>query len=181
MMNKGLEVIEACWLFNTSPAFIQVVVHPQSIIHSMVQYADGSVLAQLGNPDMRTPIAHALAWPERIEAGVENLDIFSVAHLDFSKPDFARFPCLRLAMQAIEQGGTTSAILNAANEIAVQAFLDHKIAFTHISSVIEQTLSSVSSTAATSIEVIMRADTAARRCAQQLVEQHSSTFRGQVH
>jgi 1-deoxy-D-xylulose-5-phosphate reductoisomerase len=181
MMNKGLEVIEACWLFNTSPAFIQVVVHPQSIIHSMVQYADGSVLAQLGNPDMRTPIAHALAWPERIEAGVENLDIFSVAHLDFSKPDFTRFPCLRLAMEAIEQGGTSSAILNAANEIAVQAFLDHKIAFTHIASVIEQTLSSVSSTAATSIEVIMRADTAARRCAQQLVEQHSSTFRGQVH
>lgn len=181
MMNKGLEVIEACWLFNTTPSFIQVVVHPQSIIHSMVQYSDGSVLAQLGNPDMRTPIAHALAWPERIEAGVDSLDIFAVAHLDFSKPDFARFPCLRLAVEAIEQGGTASAILNAANEIAVQAFLDHKIAFTHIASVIEQTLSSVNSTAATNIEVVMNADNAARLCAQQLVEQHSSTFRRQVH
>jgi 1-deoxy-D-xylulose-5-phosphate reductoisomerase len=147
----------------------------------MVQYSDGSVLAQLGNPDMRTPIAHALAWPERIEAGVDSLDIFAVAHLDFSKPDFARFPCLRLAVEAIEQGGTASAILNAANEIAVQAFLDHKIAFTHIASVIEQTLSSVNSTAATNIEVVMNADNAARLCAQQLVEQHSSTFRRQVH
>ncbi|WP_455210390.1 1-deoxy-D-xylulose-5-phosphate reductoisomerase [Kaarinaea lacus] len=181
MMNKGLEVIEACWLFNTTPAFIQVVVHPQSIIHSMVQYSDGSVLAQLGNPDMRTPIAHALAWPERIEAGVENLDIFSVAHLDFGKPDYARFPCLRLAMEAVEQGGTSSAILNAANEVAVQAFLDHKIGFTHIASVIEQTLASVSSTAATSIETIMSADSAARHYANQMVEQHSSKFRGQVH
>ena len=181
MMNKGLEVIEACWLFNTDPSHIQVVVHPQSIVHSMVQYSDGSVLAQLGNPDMRTPIAHALAWPERIEAGVENLDIFSVGHLDFSKPDFARFPCLRLAMEAIEKGGTCSAILNAANEVAVQAFLDHKIAFIHIAPVIEQTLSSVSSTAATSIEVVMDSDHAARQTAQQLVEQFSSTFRKQVH
>jgi 1-deoxy-D-xylulose-5-phosphate reductoisomerase len=181
MMNKGLEVIEACWLFNTTPSFIQVVVHPQSIIHSMVQYSDGSVLAQLGNPDMRTPIAHALAWPERIEAGVENLDIFSVARLDFCEPDYARFPCLRLAMEAIEKGGTCSAILNAANEVAVQAFLDHKIAFTHIASVIEHTLSSVSSTDATSIETVLSADSAARLCAQQRVEHHSSTFRGQVH
>lgn len=181
MMNKGLEVIEACWLFNTEPAFIQVVVHPQSIIHSMVQYSDGSVLAQLGNPDMRTPIAHALAWPERIEAGVENLDIFQVAHLDFKKPDYDRFPCLRLAMDAIEQGGTSSAILNAANEVAVQAFLDHHILFTQISTVIEHTLASVSSTAATSLEVIMDADNAARHCAQQLVERFSSTLRGQVH
>ncbi|KPJ94676.1 MAG: 1-deoxy-D-xylulose 5-phosphate reductoisomerase [Gammaproteobacteria bacterium SG8_11] len=181
MMNKGLEVIEACWLFNTTPAFIQVVVHPQSIIHSMVQYSDGSVLAQLGNPDMRTPIAHALAWPERIEAGVENLDIFSVAHLDFCKPDYSRFPCLRLAIEAIEQGGTSSAILNAANEVAVQAFLDHKIAFTHIALVIEQTLASVSNSAATSIEAVFEADYAARNHAQQLVAKHSSTFSRQVH
>ncbi|MCG6971075.1 MAG: 1-deoxy-D-xylulose-5-phosphate reductoisomerase [Gammaproteobacteria bacterium] len=181
MMNKGLEVIEACWLFATRPAFIEVVVHPQSIIHSMVQYADGSVLAQLGNPDMRTPIAHALAWPDRIDAGVDNLDIFSVAHLDFSRPDYSRFPCLRLAIEAIEQGGTCSAILNAANEVAVQAFLDHQILFTQIASIIEQTLAAVASTPATSIEVIMDADNAARLCAQQLVERFSSTFRGHVH
>ena len=181
MMNKGLEVIEACWLFNTKPSFIQVVIHPQSIVHSMVQYSDGSVLAQLGNPDMRTPIAHALAWPERIDAGVDNLDLFAVAHLDFSKPDLSRFPCLRLAMEAIEKGGTCSTILNAANEVAVQAFLDHRISFTQIASVIEQTLSLVSFTAADSLAIILSADNEARQVAQQLVNQFSSAFRGRVH
>lgn len=181
MMNKGLEVIEACWLFNTTPSMIEVVIHPQSIIHSMVQYSDGSVLAQLGNPDMRTPIAHALAWPERIEAGVENLNIFKIAHLDFSKPDFARFPCLRLAVEAIEQGGTCSTLLNAANEIAVQAFLDSQITYTQIAVVIEQTLSLISSNAADSLEAILSADHEARATAQRLVNQLSSISRGQVH
>lgn len=181
MMNKGLEVIEACWLFNAKPAVIQVVVHPQSIIHSMVQYSDGSVLAQLGNPDMRTPIAHAMAWPDRIDAGVDDLDIFAVARLDFRAPDLSRFPCLRLAMEAIERGGTSSAILNAANEIAVQAFLEHKIAFTQIALVIEQTLSSVSVMDASNLEVVLSADETAREVAQELVDKFSTSFRGLVH
>lgn len=181
MMNKGLEVIEACWLFNTKPSFIQVVIHPQSIVHSLVQYSDGSVLAQLGNPDMRTPIAHALAWPERIDAGVENLDLFAIAHLDFSQPDLSRFPCLRLAMEAIEQGGTCSTILNAANEVAVQAFLDHRIGFTQIATLIEETLSRVSRAEADSLDTIFNADSEARHIAQQLASQFTSAFRGQVH
>jgi len=181
MMNKGLEVIEACWLFNTDPSFIQVVIHPQSIVHSLVQYSDGSVLAQLGNPDMRTPIAHALAWPERIEAGVENLDLFAVAHLEFSKPDLSRFPCLRLAGEAIENGGTCSTILNAANEVAVQAFLDQQISFTQISTVIEDTLSLVSRSEADSLEAILKADNEARQIASRLISQISQTSRGRVH
>ena len=119
MMNKGLEVIEAHWLFNAKADDIQVVIHPQSVIHSMVEYADGSVLAQLGNPDMRTPIAHAMAWPERMESGVKQLNMFDVARLDFEEPDFERFPCLRLAYEALNQGGTCTTILNASNEIAV--------------------------------------------------------------
>ena len=181
MMNKGLEVIEACWLFNTSPAFIQVVIHPQSIVHSLVQYSDGSVLAQLGNPDMRTPIAHALAWPERIDAGVANLDLFAIAHLDFSKPDLSRFPCLRLAVEAIEKGGTCSTILNAANEVAVQAFLDHQISFTQIATLIEETLSLISSSAADSLETILSVDDEARQTARQLARKISHAYRGQVH
>lgn len=124
MMNKGLEVIEAHWLFAAPPDLIQVVVHPQSVIHSAVQYADGSVVAQLGNPDMRTPIAYALAWPERIAAGVEPLDLFKVGRLDFFEPDFERFRCLQLAYDVLRQGGTAPAILNAANEIAVASFLE---------------------------------------------------------
>ncbi len=132
MMNKGLEVIEACWLFDTGPEKIQVVLHPQSIIHSLVQYIDGSVLAQLGNPDMRTPIAHSLAWPERVDSGVKSLNLFDVAHLDFEIPDMDRFPCLRLAYKAMTAGGTSTAILNAANEIAVEAFLNKQIRFTGI-------------------------------------------------
>lgn len=129
MMNKGLEVIEAHWLFGADAEEIQVVLHPQSIIHSMVEYVDGSVLAQLGNPDMRTPIAHALAWPQRIESGVDSLDLFQVARLDFNQPDLQRYPCLKLAYQAIQAGGTASVILNAANEVAVEAFFNRAFGF----------------------------------------------------
>ena len=139
-MNKGLELIEACWLFDMPASLIEVVVHPQSIIHSLVQYVDGSVLAQLGNPDMRTPIAHALAWPERIDAGVADLNLFEIAQLDFERPDIESFPCLALASAAAEAGKNAPAILNAANEVAVQAFLDQRIGFMQISDVVEQTL-----------------------------------------
>jgi 1-deoxy-D-xylulose-5-phosphate reductoisomerase len=169
MMNKGLEVIEACWLFNTTPAHIQVVLHPQSVIHSMVEYSDGSVLAQLGNPDMRTPIAHALAWPERIDSGVSSLDMFAVARLDFEPPDIRRFPCLRLATEAIETGGTAPAILNAANEVAVEAFLNEVIAFTEIPRVIETTLAQIDVVAAHSLETLFDADRQAREVAMSLL------------
>lgn len=174
MMNKGLEVIEACWLFGTSSDKIQVVIHPQSVIHSMVAYDDGSVLAQLGNPDMRTPIAHAMAWPERMSSGVEDLDIFDVARLDFEKPDMDRFPCLRLAYEAISRGGTGPAILNAANEIAVQAFLDKAISFIDIPRIVEATLGEVTIQDAESLEVVFAADTEAREFAL-------SKVRGSVH
>ncbi len=169
MMNKGLEVIEACWLFHTTTANIQVVLHPQSVIHSMVEYNDGSVLAQMGNPDMRTPIAHALAWPERIESGVPSLNLFDVARLDFEEPDLRRFPCLRLAMEAIESGGTAPTILNAANEIAVEAFLQERIRFTAIPELIEETLGRMSIAAAESLETIFAADTEAREVATTLM------------
>lgn len=162
MMNKGLEVIEACWLFRTTPAQIRVVLHPQSVIHSMVQYTDGSVLAQLGNPDMRTPIAHALAWPERIEAGVESLDLFSIARLDFEAPDSQRFPCLRLAAEAMQAGGTATAILNAANEIGVAEFLAGRLSFTDIAVLVEATLANVPHQLADSLDTVRAADTAAR-------------------
>ncbi|UCE89036.1 MAG: 1-deoxy-D-xylulose-5-phosphate reductoisomerase, partial [Pseudomonadota bacterium] len=169
MMNKGLEVIEACWLFDTGADQVEVVLHPQSVIHSMVQYVDGSVLAQLGNPDMRTPIAHALAWPRRISSGVAPLDLFAVAQLDFERPDLARFPCLRLAYEAIERGGTAAAILNAANEVAVDAFLNEKIGFTAIPDVIEHTLASVPAHTADALDVIVADDAAARRAAERAV------------
>ncbi len=169
MMNKGLEVIEACWLFNTSTANIQVVLHPQSVIHSMVEYCDGSVLAQMGNPDMRTPIAHALSWPQRIESGVASLNLFDVARLDFEEPDLHRFPCLRLAMEAIEAGGTAPAILNAANEIAVEAFLQGHIRFTAIPELIEETLGRMSNEKADSLETIFAADAMARETATALM------------
>ena len=165
MMNKGLEVIEACWLFNTSPEHIQVVLHPQSVIHSMVEYDDGSVLAQLGNPDMRTPIAHALAWPERIDSGVASLDMFAVARLDFEAPDMQRFPCLRLAIEAIRTGGTAPTILNAANEIAVEAFLERRIAFTDIPRLIEDALGAITVQPADKLETLFAADEAARQYA----------------
>jgi 1-deoxy-D-xylulose-5-phosphate reductoisomerase len=163
LMNKGLELIEAYWLFDLDISDIDVVIHPQSVIHSMVSYADGSVLAQLGNPDMRTPIAYCLAWPERIDAGVEPLDIFDVAKLDFEKPDLDRFPCLKLCYQAIKMGGSASIVLNAANEIAVAAFLDNKIAFTDIAQLIEQTLSQATISAdVSSLALILEADARAR-------------------
>jgi 1-deoxy-D-xylulose-5-phosphate reductoisomerase len=139
-MNKGLELIEACLLFDLPPSQVEVVVHPQSIVHSMVEYCDGSMLAQLGNPDMRTPIAHALGWPDRIASGVESLDIVRAGRLDFEKPDLERFPCLQLARDAAEAGGTAPAILNAANEVAVEAFLDRRLAFVDIPRIIGSVL-----------------------------------------
>jgi 1-deoxy-D-xylulose-5-phosphate reductoisomerase len=169
LMNKGLELIEACWLFDTDESGIEVVVHPQSIIHSMVRYVDGSVIAQMGNPDMRTPIAYGLAWPERIDAGVEPLDFMQITSLDFEAPDEQRFPCLALARQAWQQGGTTSAVLNAANEIAVAAFLNKNIGFADIAIIIEQVLAKQSTVKATTIEVVQAADTEARLIANQIV------------
>ena len=171
MMNKGLELIEACWLFATGADRVQVVVHPQSVIHSMVEYADGSVLAQLGNPDMRTPIAHALAWPERIDAGVPSLDLFAVARLDFEPPDMQRFPCLRLAYEAIAQGGTAPAVLNAANEIAVAAFLERRLGFDNIPRVIERTLERMPVQRAASLAELLQADRESRLLAEQLVSE----------
>ncbi|MEE8378921.1 MAG: 1-deoxy-D-xylulose-5-phosphate reductoisomerase [Gammaproteobacteria bacterium] len=169
MMNKGLEVIEACWLFGTSPDKIQVVIHPQSIIHSLVAYEDGSVIAQLGNPDMRTPIAHAMAWPERMTSGVADLDLFETSQLNFERPDMERFPCLQLAYDAMNIGGTAPAILNAANEVAVQAFLDKKISFINIPNIIKRTLSKIKSAEAASLDVVLAADTSARDFAQSVV------------
>jgi 1-deoxy-D-xylulose-5-phosphate reductoisomerase len=169
MMNKGLEVIEACWLFNTQPDRIRVVVHPQSVVHSMVQYNDGSMLAQLANPDMRTPIAYALAWPERMPSGVERLDIVEVSRLEFAPADLKRFPCLDLAYAAMRAGGTTTAILNAANEVAVQAFLEHRLPFTSIPRVIDAALAKVPSHEADSLEVILADDAAGRQTAREQV------------
>jgi len=169
MMNKGLELIEACWLFDADIDDIEVVLHPQSVVHSMVQYVDGSVLAQLGNPDMRTPIAYALAWPERMDAGVEALDLFEVARLDFMRADEVRFPCLRLAREAMRAGGTTTAVLNAANEVAVQAFLDERLSFDRIPQVIERTLSAVAGHEADSLDTILEDDRAARDYADRQV------------
>ncbi|KPK47224.1 MAG: 1-deoxy-D-xylulose 5-phosphate reductoisomerase [Thiotrichales bacterium SG8_50] len=170
LMNKGLELIEACWLFGVKPEKVEVVIHPQSVIHSLVEYADGSVLAQLGNPDMRTPIAHALGFPERIEAGVASLDLFTIGRLDFSPPDTERFPCLGLAQVAAERGGTAPAILNAANEVAVQSFLDRKIGFTDIPRVIEHGLACVAVHEAVTLEVVLGDDAAARAAAQSWVD-----------
>ena len=166
MMNKGLEVIEAHWLFGVPAEQIEVVVHPQSVIHSMVEYADGSVLAQLGNPDMRTPIAHALAYPERIDAGVRSLDLFEVARLSFERPDFERFPCLALAYQALRAGGAAAAVLNAANEEAVAAFLDGRLGFRRIPDVISASLERANGLSVDSIESIIDADARARAIAR---------------
>lgn len=162
LMNKGLELIEACWLFNTTPDQIEVHVHPESIIHSMVEYVDGSVLAQLGSPDMRTPIANGLAWPERVESGAEPLDLFALGRFHFERPDMGRFPCLKLAADAFRTGGTAPAILNAANEQAVSAFLAGELCFVDIPVIIEQTLSAVAVRAADSFDGIMAADAEAR-------------------
>jgi 1-deoxy-D-xylulose-5-phosphate reductoisomerase len=169
MMNKGLELIEACWLFDAAPEQVQIVVHPQSVIHSMVEYVDGSVLAQLGHPDMRTPIAHALAWPERIDSGVASLDLIMQARLDFQAPDFERFPCLRLAVEAIRRGGTAPALLNAANEEAVAAFLDNRLGFTAIPAIIEQVLTEIVSAEPRTLEDVQNADQQARELALGLI------------
>jgi len=172
MMNKGLEVIEARWLFDMPPERIEVLIHPQSVIHSMVAYADQSVLAQLGNPDMRTPIAHAMAYPERVDSGVAPLDLTRMANLSFHAPDLARFQCLRLGLQVLRDGCTASVTLNAANEIAVDAFLHEQIRFTDISRVVEKTLESLPPLAGSAaLEDILAADELARAMARQFITQ----------
>nr|WP_207197014.1 1-deoxy-D-xylulose-5-phosphate reductoisomerase [Pseudomonas sp. TH08] len=172
MMNKGLELIEACWLFDAKPSQVEVVIHPQSVIHSLVDYVDGSVLAQLGNPDMRTPIANALAWPERIDSGVAPLDLFAVARLDFEAPDEQRFPCLRLARQAAEAGDSAPAMLNAANEVAVAAFLDGRVRYLEIASIIEEVLSLEPVVALDDLDAVFTADAKARVLAEQWLNRH---------
>lgn len=167
MMNKGLEVIEAHWLFGLPAERIDVVIHPQSVIHSMVDYEDGSVLAQLGNPDMRTPIAHVLAWPERIDSGVASLNLSDIGRLDFERPDLERFPCLALAYQALRQAGNAPAVLNAANEIAVEAFLQRQLAFPHIAAVISAALDAVPGSDVVDLAAVMAADRAGRDAARQ--------------
>ena len=171
MMNKGLEMIEACLLFNMSSDKIQIVLHPQSIIHSMVDYVDGTVLAQMGNPDMRIPIAHALAMPERFESGAEPLNIFDVKRMDFEEPDLERFPCLRLAYQAIDAGGIMPTVLNAANEIAVAAFLQERIRFTDIAKVIERCMSLISEGSAENLDVVLDADRLAREHSEEIISE----------
>lgn len=172
LMNKGLEVIEAHWLFNAPADQIDVVVHPQSIIHSMVEYNDGSVLAQLGNPDMRTPIAYGLGYPERINSGVKSLDFMTMANLEFTEPDLKRFPCLRLAFDSLKLGGTAPAILNAANEVVVQAFLDEKVGFMDIAKFNESVLNKLAIDEVESIEQLIAVDTEARNLAKQFVSNH---------
>jgi 1-deoxy-D-xylulose-5-phosphate reductoisomerase len=169
MMNKGLEVIEAFWLFGLPLEKIKVLIHPQSVVHSMVRYRDGSVLAQMGQPDMRTPIAYGLAWPERIEAGVAPLNLTQLSGLSFTEPNFAQFPCLNLAFAAAKAGGTTPAVLNAANEVAVAAFLDDGLPYLSIPNVVEHCLNTLPSVAASSLEMILEADALARRTANQFI------------
>jgi 1-deoxy-D-xylulose-5-phosphate reductoisomerase len=169
MMNKGLEVIEALWLFGLPLEKIKVLIHPQSVVHSMVRYRDGSVLAQMGQPDMRTPIAHGLAWPERIAAGVAPLDLTQLAGLSFSEPNFAQFPCLSLAFTAAKAGGTAPAVLNAANEVAVAAFLNTGLPYLKIAEVVAHCLNTLPQTSASSLEVILEADTRARQVANQCI------------
>jgi len=169
MMNKGLEMIEACILFAMTPDQIQVVIHPQSVIHSMVDYVDGTVLAQMGNPDMRIPIAYSMAWPERFDSGVEPLNIFDVRRMDFEVANLERFPCLRLAYEAINQGGIIPTVLNAANEIAVEAFLNEQIRFTDIPVIIERCMEKFEPKPATTLELILEADQQARVVSQQII------------
>lgn len=170
MMNKGLEVIEAHWLFNARPDQIEVVIHPESVVHSLVEYVDGSVIAQLGNPDMRTPIAHALGFPDRIAAGVDFLDLARIGALHFEAPDTARFPCLRLAYEALEAGGWAPAVLNAANEVAVARFLAGEIGFTDIPHLIQAVLARCERGVLKSLDDVMEADRAARACAEHCLE-----------
>ncbi|MFT6371689.1 MAG: 1-deoxy-D-xylulose-5-phosphate reductoisomerase [Gammaproteobacteria bacterium] len=167
MMNKGLELIEACWLFDIDEKNVEIVLHKQSIVHSMVAYTDGSVLAQLGNPDMRTPIANALAWPDRMNSGVEPLDLIQVSQLSFETADEQRFPCLKLARDAFKQGGTSMAILNAANEVAVASFLNEQIKFTDIPKLIDNTLQNIPSNSASNLDIILEDDRRAREFASQ--------------
>lgn len=174
LMNKGLEVIEAHWLFNAKPEQIDVVVHPQSVIHSMVEYVDGSVLAQLGNPDMRTPIAYGLAYPDRIDSGVSTLDFLSIGKLEFEAPDIQRFPCLQLAYDALHAGGTASTILNAANEVAVNAFLKEHIAFNAIPTLIADALNNITIERSISIEHLISVDQLARQYASDWIARSAS-------
>ena len=176
LMNKGLEVIEATLLFDLPETQVEVVVHPQSLVHSFVEYADGSLLAQLGQPDMRTPIAQALAWPERITSGVHSLNMSEVGRLEFEPPDHARFPSLGLARAAARSGGTAPAVLNAANEVAVQAFLDQRLNFTGIATVIDKVLQRLDSTPVKALGDVLDADAAARRLAVTLIEQSAGAF-----
>jgi 1-deoxy-D-xylulose-5-phosphate reductoisomerase len=169
LMNKGLELIEACLLFGMEPDRVEVVVHPQSIVHSLVEYVDGSILAQLGNPDMRTPIAHALGWPERIGSGVQSLDLAAVARLDFEPPDVGRFPALRLARTVAEAGGTAPAVLNAANEVAVAAFLGGRLGFLGIPRVIEAVLGRHRNVPADDLATVLEADRWAREMAEAML------------
>ena len=169
MMNKGLELIEAFWLFGLPLEKIKVLIHPQSVVHSMVRYIDGSVMAQLGQPDMRTPIAYGLAWPERIEAGVAPLNLAQLAALSFSEPDLKHFPCLALAFAAAKAGGVAPTVLNAANEIAVAAFLDDGLPYLQIPLIVEKTLSAIQNGTVDSLEVILEVDARARRVAQDLI------------
>ena len=171
MMNKGLEVIEAFWLFGLPLEKIKVLIHPQSVVHSMVRYRDGSVLAQLGQPDMRTPIAYGLAWPERIDAGVAPLSLTQLAALSFSEPELERFPCLSLAFAAAKSGGTAPAVLNAANEIAVAAFLDEGLPYLQIPVVVEKVLGAIATTNADSLELILGVDEQARQAAHAVVKE----------
>ena len=163
MMNKGLELIEACALFGVSPDFVQIVVHPQSIIHSMVQYVDGSILAQMGAPDMRTPIAHALGWPQRLESGTQRLDLFELSRFDFQAPEEDKFPALRLARQAAEAGGTLPTILNAANEVAVEAFLNERITFDQIPVLVESAMDHVEQLTNRNLESVLYVDGQSRK------------------
>ncbi|CAM8623799.1 Dxr 1-deoxy-D-xylulose 5-phosphate reductoisomerase [Oxalobacteraceae bacterium] len=171
MMNKGLEVIEAHWLFGAAPNQIEVVIHPQSVIHSMVSYADGSVLAQLGNPDMRTPIAHALAYPDRIESGVDTVDLTKIAQLNFRPPDYVRFPCLKLAFDALHAGGSAAAVLNATNEVAVEAFLNRQIGFRKIPELIDAVLNRLPVEPVTDLGAVLAMDKSARLLARELMHQ----------
>jgi 1-deoxy-D-xylulose-5-phosphate reductoisomerase len=173
MMNKGLELIEACWLFAVDHGDVEILLHRQSIVHSMVSYNDGSVIAQMGNPDMRTPIANALAWPERVESGVEPLNLLQVGRLDFTLADEVRYPCLALARQAWRQGGDSMAVLNAANEIAVEHFLDRRIRFSEISNVITEVMERTACGPANDLAAILDADAAARRLARELVKRRA--------
>jgi 1-deoxy-D-xylulose-5-phosphate reductoisomerase len=170
LMNKGLEVIEATLLFNLPETHVEVVVHPQSVVHSLVEYADGSMLAQLGAPDMRTPIAQALAWPERFASGVESLDLVKIGQLGFEPPDHVKFPCLGLARAAARAGGTAPTVLNAANEVAVQAFLDRRLNFVGISRVIDKVLQRLAASPVRALEDVLDADAASRRMADSLIE-----------